>query len=219
MVLSDPAAAGVTDRTARGRTDRGQKTREALVIAARKVLEQRGFPATRVADITRLARVAHGTFYTYFDSKEDVFRDVARRMQADLTVVRSNAPAVDRTPSARIGRANRAYFDFYKRNATMMGILEQVATFNAEFAAFRREMRAEAASRSARAIRSWQSEGLVSPELNPDYTASALGSMVDRSCYVWLVLGEPFEEEQALGTLDLLCVQALGLDHQRRARR
>ena len=47
--------------------------------------------------------------------------------------------------------------------------------------------------------------------------ASALGSMVDRSFYVWLVLGEPFDEETALHTLNVMCIRALGLEPSLRA--
>jgi hypothetical protein len=36
--------------------------------------------------------------------------------------------------------------------------------------------------------------------------------MVDRSFYVWLVLGEPFDEEKGLETLNELCARALGFD-------
>ncbi len=54
--------------------------------------------------------------------------------------------------------------------------------------------------------------GLVDPELDARYVASALGSMVDRSLYVWLVLGEPFDEEIALHTLNVMCIRALGLE-------
>ena len=42
--------------------------------------------------------------------------------------------------------------------------------------------------------------------------ASALGSMVDRSFYVWFVLGEPIDVDRALDTLNLLCARALGVE-------
>ena len=55
------------------------------------MFEQHGFHDTRVTDISQAA-VAHGTFYTYFDSKLDVFRDVLMRMQHDsMHAVRSDA--------------------------------------------------------------------------------------------------------------------------------
>ncbi|MGH2927257.1 MAG: TetR family transcriptional regulator, partial [Solirubrobacteraceae bacterium] len=52
---------------------RGVRTRAALIDAARRVFERDGYLEARVADIAAAAGVAHGSFYTYFDSKDDVF--------------------------------------------------------------------------------------------------------------------------------------------------
>ena len=58
-----------------------------------------------------------------------------------------------------IRRANRAYYEAYRRNANMMAIIEQVATFNEEFQELRRKHRAVAIGRSATAIERWQRAG------------------------------------------------------------
>src|SRR4051794_2983245 len=73
--LSEAAVADI-DTPERPLTPRGRRTRSALVSAARAVFERDGFVGARVTDIAAHAGVAHGTFYTYFDSKEAVFRDV-----------------------------------------------------------------------------------------------------------------------------------------------
>jgi AcrR family transcriptional regulator len=192
-------------------TERGRRTREALIRAARRVFERTGFLDPRIADITRAARVSYGSFYTYFPSKEAIFREVVFRLQEDTGV---NVPHADRhelTPLQRIDRANRSYLESYKRNARLIAILEQVATFNDEIRAIRREVRYAYVTRSTRAIERWQREGLVPRDLDARYAASALATMVDKSFYVWLVLGEPFEEDVAIATLNRLCARALGL--------
>jgi AcrR family transcriptional regulator len=192
-------------------TARGVRTRDRLLVAARQVFEEHGFHDARVTDISKAAEVAHGTFYTYFDSKEDVFRHVLKAMQHEMHAVRSPAPP-GMSPADRIAHANRGFFEAYRRNVRMMAVLEQVASFDDDLHDLRREMRALANLRSSRAIARWQAEGLVDPELDARYMASALGSMVDRSFYVWLVLGEPFDEETALHTLNVMCIRALGLE-------
>jgi AcrR family transcriptional regulator len=192
-------------------TDRGRRTRAALVRAARRVFEKKGFLEARIVDITRSARVSYGTFYTYFPSKEAVFRELVHRIHEDFEADVSQPDSPELSAWERIDRANRRYFEAYKRNARMMAIIEQVATFNDEFRLLRREVRYAALARSERAIERWQREGLVPNDLDPRYAASALGSMVDRSFYVWLLLGEPFEEELAISTLNRLCARALGL--------
>jgi len=51
--------------------------RAEIVAAARKLFMERGVAATPVSDIVKEAGVAQGTFYWYFDSKEDLLGAVA----------------------------------------------------------------------------------------------------------------------------------------------
>ena len=48
------------------------ETRRKLIVAARGILERRDFSSVTVADITKEAGVAVGSFYVYFKRKEDV---------------------------------------------------------------------------------------------------------------------------------------------------
>ncbi len=97
----------------------------------------------------------------------------------------------------------------------MMGVIESVATFNPRLAAIRRANRRYFVQRNTASIRRWQEQGLIDERIDPSYAASALGSMVDRSAYVWLVLGEPFEFEDAVIQLTRLYCNALGLPYHR----
>jgi AcrR family transcriptional regulator len=192
-------------------TERGVRTRERLIQAAREVFEEMGFLDARVGHITRRAKAAYGTFYTYFDSKEAVFREVADRLFTDMTEP-DRLPLRGASPAERVRRANRSYYEAYLRNARMMAIIEQVATFNAEFREMRRRHRAAWVGRSARAIRRWQADGLVAGDLDADLAARALAAMVDHSLYLRLVQGEDEDTGRLLDTLDALTVRALGLD-------
>jgi AcrR family transcriptional regulator len=50
------------------------------------VLASKGYHATRVDDVVKVAQTSHGTFYLYFSNKEELFRalaaEVALEMQA-----------------------------------------------------------------------------------------------------------------------------------------
>ena len=213
-------AIAYTDQASRGdgpQTARGQRTRSAVLKAARHAFETRGYVNTRVADITRQAKVSYGSFYTYFPSKEAVFAEVVAGMIEDFHATVRAEPALGSTPGDLIARTNRGYLRAYRENAAMMAILEQTATFNADLMAIRREARTSWIMSASRAIRQWQDEGLVASWIDPYYAASALGSMVDRSAYVWLVLGEPYDEDTAVDQLTALYCGALGLAYTRSA--
>lgn len=195
-------------------TARGARTRSALVKAARALFEKQGYLDTSVADIAERARVAHGTFYTYFSSKEEIFAEVAETLLADFQSALQDEPelAPGHSISERVERTNRGYLRAYEQTARMMAVLEQVATFNPRLAAIRRSSRRFWVQRNTEAIRRWQDRGFIDPGVRPEYAASLLGSMVDRSAYVWIVLGEPYEFDEAVRQMTRLYCNALGLD-------
>jgi AcrR family transcriptional regulator len=200
-------------------TRRGQRTRAALIEAAAQVFAEKQFLATNVSDITRRAGTAHGTFYRYFDSKEAIFREVALDLQrkmamhglADRATERPPQGSLEETLLWRITRANRRYLAAYQEYADLFAVIEQVATFNDELREIRKEIRTRFVEYAHASILRMQREGLAFDDVDPRYAASALGSMVDRFAYVWLVLKEPFELEEAARTLGLLWSRSLGL--------
>jgi AcrR family transcriptional regulator len=205
-VAETPAGADPEGDGERPLTARGARTRAKLVVAARAVFERDGFNNARIADIAVEAEVAYGTFYTYFPSKEMLFREVVRDLQPALIEPAATGPE---SISERIARAHRAYLDGYGRNARIMGVLEEVATYDEGLREMRRDIRQLFVDRTVRAIIRWQESGLADPTLDARYAGSALGSMVDRFAYVWLVLGEDFELDRAVDTLTQLWVNAL----------
>lgn len=62
------------------RTERGRRTMRAILDAAALEFGERGFHEASISGITRRAGVALGSFYTYFDSKDAVFRALVRDM-------------------------------------------------------------------------------------------------------------------------------------------
>jgi AcrR family transcriptional regulator len=73
-----PASVPATDK--RPRTARGEKTRRKLLDAAAAEFAENGFHAGSISAITRRAGAALGSFYTYFDSKDAIFRALVSDM-------------------------------------------------------------------------------------------------------------------------------------------
>lgn len=64
------------------RTARGERTRRAILDAAATEFGEKGFYEGSISGITRRAGVALGSFYTYFDTKDAVFRALVNDMSA-----------------------------------------------------------------------------------------------------------------------------------------
>ncbi|WP_086619989.1 TetR/AcrR family transcriptional regulator [Erythrobacter tepidarius] len=62
------------------RTERGRRTLRKLLDAAAVEFGEKGFHEASVSSITRRAGVALGSFYTYFDSKDALFRALVADM-------------------------------------------------------------------------------------------------------------------------------------------
>jgi len=173
------AAGGGEDlapRRGTGRTVRGRQSRRLLVDAARLVFERDGFLRARVADICEAAGTSHGSFYTYFTSKEEIFAEVVDSVEIDL--LRLEPVSKSAGPVERIRAANRHYLETYLENADILAVIQQVATFDAEVRATRLQRQDEFARVIEKRIREYQDAGLADTRLDAWTAANALGGMV-----------------------------------------
>jgi AcrR family transcriptional regulator len=191
------------------RTARGARTRAALVTAARTVFERDGYLNARLTDITAEANCSTGSFYTYFTNKEEIFAAVMEQAQEEMLHPHVREMTDSDDPTALIEAGNRAYLVAYRRNAKLMGLLEQVANIDDDVRELRRRRGAAFAERNARSIRDLQARGLADPEVDPLLAASALSSMVGRMAYSVYVLGDDWSLEDLVATLTRLWANAL----------
>ena len=107
------------------RTERGRRTLRAILDAAAAEFGERGFHDTGITQITQRAGVALGTFYTYFDSKEEVFRALVRDLSAQVRErVGPQLARSDRYFEAeRIGR--QAFFEFVTEHKEIYRIIDE----------------------------------------------------------------------------------------------
>ena len=81
----------VMQRTRRAEIARAAR-REDILAAARRVFAARGFRGTTIADIAEEARIALGTIYLYFASKEDVFAALNEQFNALIVAAMTDVP-------------------------------------------------------------------------------------------------------------------------------
>jgi AcrR family transcriptional regulator len=195
---------------------RGLATRARLVDAAKQVFEESGFLDARIIDIAERGGVSHGSFYHYFESKEQIFREVAAAQEERLTAPPDDAglaPSPDDTARERIRKANRRYLEHYRDEARIMGVIEEVSRYDAEVNAARAQRQKHFAQRAERAIRRLQDEGRADPAVDAALAADALGAMVARFAELWLVQGyRDYDFEHAVEQLTRLWANALCLE-------
>ena len=121
----------VSDKSKTPKTARGIRTRNKLLEAAEIEFGEKGFHDAAISGITHRAGVALGTFYTYFESKDEIFQalvtHMSRRTRKWVGERISEAP--DRISAERMGM--QAFFEFVQQHKGIYRIITE-AEFVAE---------------------------------------------------------------------------------------
>jgi AcrR family transcriptional regulator len=205
------------DKPVGPRSRKGMRTRARLLSAAKEIFEENGFLDARISDIAERAGLSHGSFYHYFESKEEIFREVAKAQEEDLSlhsIVASGLldTGVHVSMRDRVESSVRQYLSAYKAEAAIMGVIEQVSRYDDEVRAARMAEQGMYTKQTEDAIRYLQGQGMADPQLDPVTAAAALAAMVSRFSEMWFVQRQircTFDE--GVDQLATLCVNALQL--------
>lgn len=109
------------------RTERGRRTLRLILDAAAEEFGENGFHDAAIARIAQRAGVAIGSFYTYFDSKEAVFRALVADMSAQVrtTIAPVILAAPDRLSGERAGIA--AFIGFVRHHKALYRVIDESA--------------------------------------------------------------------------------------------
>ncbi|WP_133366591.1 TetR/AcrR family transcriptional regulator [Qipengyuania sediminis] len=117
------AEAGAIDKLPR--TARGEATRRKLLNAAAEEFAEKGYHAGSISAITRRAGAALGTFYTYFDSKDAVFRALVADMSEAVRQAAREAIAPDMPPLDVEEAALAAFLAFAAEHKEIYRIIDE----------------------------------------------------------------------------------------------
>jgi AcrR family transcriptional regulator len=107
------------------KTARGKRTRDKLLQAAEIEFGDKGFHVAAISGITYRAGVALGTFYTYYESKEEIFHDLVTYMSQRTRrwIGERVAGAPDRMAAERLGI--EAYIEFARQHKGIYRIITE----------------------------------------------------------------------------------------------
>lgn len=178
------------------RTERGRKTRRKLLDAATLEFGERGFHEASVSGITRRAEVALGSFYTYFDTKDAIFRALVADMSYAVKSAARDAITEDMTAMEVEQAALRGFLQFAAEHKEIYRIIDE-----AEFVdpASYRQHYETIATRIARRLE----EGAKSGELKDTSGAIQAWAIMGMNVFlglrfaIWNEAGDPSSAEVA----------------------
>jgi AcrR family transcriptional regulator len=119
--MASPAQTDAPPVTRRDRTR--QRTRGKLTDAARALIVEKGVAGLRIAEITDAADVGRGSFYNYFDSKEDLVEAVVSESLGALASTVTTALSQDDDPAVSASIADRRFIRLASENSEFAQLL------------------------------------------------------------------------------------------------
>lgn len=203
--------------TARTRTEgqtrvlgeQGERTRQRLLEAAKKVFKERSYPETRVDDITQEAGTSHGAFYLYFANKAEVLEALAIGTAERMYVLADQLEGIQRGEAGheQLRRWMEDFIENYEENSPVVVAWMSARPQDERFDTLGREVLSKFAGRIAHAIR--QSGNGDRHPVHAGIAAVSLVAMIERFCYYWLVRGADFKRADVAETMATIWHQAI----------
>jgi AcrR family transcriptional regulator len=191
-----------------GRQGRAAGTEAALKAAARRTFARLGYFNSKISDITSEAGRSAGSFYNYFQNKEDLLEALARDFLTDLETRQRTTPDHPRDLSFEHLRTHVAqYWHSYREHLPEMVAIFQASMASPAFFERWRELRDVDFDEFD------ELSALLGKE-NPSVVVSATLSMLEFFCYIWQAAGgDPpgteLADDDAIDTLTGLLLYGL----------
>lgn len=168
--------------------------RQQLLDAAIWVFARKGYRRAGVSDIIERAGVARGTFYLYFESKEQVFLAIVETFHARITAAIAQAdqtPPLNLAPIGLLQASFRRWLEFFSTNrdaATV--ILKEASSIDPRFEKGFADLRRSAVDFFAARYRRFQNMGFVRRSVDPALMAHLLIGMFDELLNAFILRNE-----------------------------
>jgi AcrR family transcriptional regulator len=154
------------------KSERGRETLRKLLDAATLEFGEKGFHEASISGITRRAGTALGTFYTYFDSKNEIFRAVVTDLSEQVRQNASGRVEPELGALAKEAAALSGFLTFARTHKEIYRIIDEAEFVDAS--SFRAHYET-----TAQRIFDRMKQGVSSGELRPDL----------EEAHAWAVMG------------------------------
>jgi AcrR family transcriptional regulator len=163
--------------------------REQLLAAAREVLALKGYERTTVSSIAGRAKVAQGTFYLYFPSKEALPGALAEQLSEALGAAAARATADARSLDDAVDALVEATWRAAEDHKDVLVIANRGIELAKDWQEFL-DITAPWREPLEDFLRRFQAAGEIEPSLDPMTTACVLRDILDRSMKAKVCFGQ-----------------------------
>lgn len=149
-----------------GRTEKTDANRRALIRAATAVIGKYGYSGASIGRITQRAKLAQGTFYLYFASRQDLFDQLLLQLGVDMQRYLSKRVEGAKDYFDVEERGLRAFFEYVTANPAFFRVLKEAeihapsAFYAHESGAFERYLRSMQRGKKAGQVVGFQTREL-----------------------------------------------------------
>jgi AcrR family transcriptional regulator len=192
-------------------TERGRRTRATLLVAGRRVFGSLGFANTKISDIAAEAGVAQGSFYNYFDSKEQIFAEVIAGVMSEVLGQTAHGNA-GQTVFERVRLTIERYVESYWPLAGALAALDEAAAMYPQFRELANDNRALFVARAERGIRRLQQTGGADVAIDPSVAGGALVAMTHNYVGTLWQTSQEVPGDVVIRTLATIWVRGIGAE-------
>ncbi len=201
-----PDAVGTSGRPL---SARGLRTRQRLLDAAEEVFAELGWHDASIVKITEAAGVSQGTFYLYFESKQELFEELVRDLNRRVRKAMSTGAGQGSTRAERERGGFRGFFEFTAEHPALYRVIRQAEFVSPELLHEHYERIAEG---YVQGLREAMDEGEVT-EADPEVLAYALMAVGEMVGMRWLLWGEHDQvPDEVFEEMFAFLARGLGMD-------
>jgi AcrR family transcriptional regulator len=162
-------------------SERGVRTRDAILRAALQVFQREGFVRTTMSDIAREAGVASGTTYQYFTDKADVLRYILNTIEDRL--YRETRMPEDADGRLVVRESVLRYLALYREYRAAYGAWWELLVPHTEFTDAWVDTHKSFRSDVERALRRGRRAKIIGIDVDPEVSAELWVAMFERLAY------------------------------------
>ena len=179
-----------------------------LLEAARKLFAERGYHATRPADIAREADVANGTFYLHFVDKRAVFSAFSDQVGAEVQALARERLAGVEGFEARLRAKLEAVLDYAAASPGVLAVAFTDSAVISPAAPAATSLRLRLGELMARALRQAIQRGEIRGDYDVELVARGIVGLIEHAIAYWSASGG-LDREALIANVTSFCTRAL----------